>query len=304
MSLVVVGSIALDTVITPKGRRDDAVGGSATFFSLSAERLSRVNMVGVVGKDFPLTAIREFEARNIDLRGLEVREGKTFRWGGIYRKSMKERETIFTELNVFESFSPVLPPEYRQCDFLFLANIHPALQLQVLDQMEGKPLVGLDTMNLWIETARDDLIKAIRRSHIIIINDEEIIQLTEEPYLVDAVRKVRELGPHTVIVKKGKYGAELFHYEHHGVYPICPENRLEDPTGAGDSFAGGFMGYLASRGARECCYEDYHEAMIYGTVMASFLVESFSTDKLASLTDTEIRERLKMFNHLLKSKTL
>jgi sugar/nucleoside kinase (ribokinase family) len=128
--------------------------------------------------------------------------------------------------------------------------------------------------------------------------------LTEEPYLVDAVRKVRELGPHTVIVKKGKYGAELFHYGHHGVYPICPENRLEDPTGAGDSFAGGFMGYLASKGARECCYEDYHEAMIYGTVMASFLVESFSTDKLASLTDTEIRERLKMFNHLLKSKTL
>jgi sugar/nucleoside kinase (ribokinase family) len=176
--------------------------------------------------------------------------------------------------------------------------------LQVLDQMESEPLVGLDTMNLWIDTARDDLIKAIRRSHIIIINDEEIIQLTGEDYLADAVQHVRELGPHTVIVKKGKYGAELFHHEHHGVYPICPEDKLEDPTGAGDSFAGGFMGYLASMKVRDLQLEDYHQAMIYGTVMASFLVESFSTDKLASISNKEIGERVTKFGNLLHDRRI
>ncbi len=295
MSLVVVGSIALDTVITPKGRRDNAVGGSATFFSLSAERLTRVRIVGVVGSDFPEAALNEFRKRNIDLEGLEVKSGKTFRWGGEYRRNMKERETIYTELNVFETFDPHLPEAYKQTDVLFLANIHPALQLKVLDQMEADPLVGLDTMNLWINNSREELLQAIGRSHIIIINDEEIIQLTGMHYLVDAVRYVQELGPHTVIVKKGKYGAELFHYRQHGVYPICPEEILTDPTGAGDTFAGGFMGYLASRESRKLSYEDYHEAMIYGTVMASFLVESFSTDKLAAVTDREIRERLLMF---------
>jgi sugar/nucleoside kinase (ribokinase family) len=295
MSLVVVGSIALDTVITPKGRRNDAVGGSATFFSLAAARKTRVNMVGVVGEDFPGTAIRHFEERNIDLAGLEIRPGKTFRWGGIYRKNMKERETLYTELNVFETFSPQLPPEYRSCNFLFLANIHPALQLQVLDQMENKPLVGLDSMNLWISTAKNDLIEAIKRSDIIIVNDEEIIQLTGETYLADAVHTISELGPHTIIVKKGKYGAELFHEGRHAIYPICPENQLVDPTGAGDTFAGAFMGYLASLKTKTPVYADYHQAMIYGTVMASFLVESFSTDRLAGISDEEIEDRLQMF---------
>jgi sugar/nucleoside kinase (ribokinase family) len=299
MALVVVGSIALDTVITPKGRSDNAVGGSATFFSLAAARKTRVAIVGVAGKDFPAAAIADFEKMKIDLQGLEIREGKTFRWGGIYRTNMKERETLYTDLNVFEHFSPLLPVEYRACRMLFLANIHPALQLQVLDQMENNPLVGLDSMNLWIRTVKATLIEVVKRSNIIIINDEEIIQLTEEQYLADAVRRVQELGPHTVIVKKGKYGAELFHKDKHAVYPICPEKALVDPTGAGDTFAGGFMGYLDSLNKEEPDFTDYQEAMIYGTVLASFLVESFSTDRLASVLDEEIEARLIKFKDSL-----
>ncbi|MDZ7821494.1 MAG: PfkB family carbohydrate kinase [Candidatus Marinimicrobia bacterium] len=302
MSLVVVGSVALDTVITPKGRRDNAVGGSATFFSLAAAHLTRVKLVGVVGKDFPQSALDDFRKRDIDLQGLDIREGKTFRWGGIYRTTMKERETLFTELNVFEDFSPDLPPDYRKSDFLFLGNIHPGLQLQVLDQMEGDPLVGLDTMNLWISTRREMLIRAISRSHIIIINDEEIVQLTGKTDIPEAVKAVQELGPTTVIVKKGKFGAELFFGDRSLGYPICPEKELIDPTGAGDAFAGGFMGYLASRDILALRYEDYREAMICGTVLASYLVESFSTDTLAAVSGAEISARIKSFRGIcLKS---
>ena len=299
MSLVVVGSIALDTVITPKGRRDDAVGGSATFFSLAAEHFSHVSIVGVVGKDFPQRAINGFKERNIDLEGLEIKDGKTFRWGGEYKVNMKNRETLFTELNVFKTFSPVLPDSYKKSDILFLANIHPELQLQVLDQMENKPLVGLDTMNLWIDVSRDKLIEAISRVDIIIINDEEVLQLADTQFLVDGVKFIQDLGPKTVIAKKGKYGAELFHGNEHAVFPICPEDKLIDPTGAGDTFAGGFMGFLAGKGKKELTFNDYREAMVYGTVMASFLVESFSTDKLESLTKDDINERLGMFCKML-----
>jgi sugar/nucleoside kinase (ribokinase family) len=299
MSLVVVGSIALDTVITPKGRRDNAVGGSATFFSLAAEYFSPVSIVGVVGDDFPKRAIKEFEKRQIDLEGLEIKPGKTFRWGGEYKVNMKNRDTLFTELNVFEHFSPVLPKSYRQSDMLFLANIHPELQLQVLDQMENKPLVGLDSMNLWINISKEKLIEAIKRVDIIIINDEEILQLTGEKFLAEGVKAIQAMGPKTVIAKKGKYGAELFHGDQHAIFPICPEEQLVDPTGAGDTFAGGFMGFLASKGTKDLGFDDYREAMVYGTVMASFLVESFSTDKLESLTKEDIDSRLKMFCTML-----
>ena len=295
MSLVVVGSIALDTVITPKGRRENAVGGSATFFSLAAEYFSPVSIVGVVGEDFPQTAIDEFKRRNIDLKGLEIKPGKTFRWGGEYKVNMKNRETLYTELNVFKTFTPVLPPEYQTTDLLFLGNIHPELQIQVLDQMKNKPLVGLDSMNLWIDISRDKLIEAIKRVDIIILNDEEVLQLAGSKYLVDGVKYIQSLGPKTIIAKKGKYGAELFHGDQHAVFPICPEEQLVDPTGAGDAFAGGFMGFLASKNTKDLAFNDYREAMVYGTVMASFLVESFSTDKLESLTIEEIDKRLRMF---------
>ncbi len=299
MSLVVVGSIALDTVITPKGRRDDAVGGSATFFSLAAIHFSPVSLVGVVGNDFPQRAINGFRERNIDIEGLEVKEGKTFRWGGEYKQNMKNRDTIFTELNVFKEFSPVLPAKYKKTDFLFLGNIHPELQIQVLDQMEDKPIVGLDSMNLWINVSKDKLIEAMSRVDIVIINDEEIIQLTDAEYLSDGVKLIQDMGPKTVIAKKGKYGAELFYHDKHAVYPICPEDQLVDPTGAGDTFAGGFMGYLAGKNTKDLKFSDYRKAMIYGTVMASFLVESFSTDKLESLNKEEINKRLEIFCKLI-----
>jgi len=299
MSLVVVGSIALDTVITPKGRRDNAVGGSATFFSLAAIHFSPVSIVGVVGTDFPQRAINGFKERNIDIEGLEVKEGKTFRWGGEYKQNMKNRDTIFTELNVFKEFSPVLPAKYKKTDFLFLGNIHPELQIQVLDQMEEKPIVGLDSMNLWINISKDKLIEAMSRVDIIIINDEEIIQLTDAKYLSDGVKLIQDMGPKTVIAKKGKYGAELFHHDEHAVYPICPEDQLVDPTGAGDTFAGGFMGYLAGKNTKDLKFSDYQEAMIYGTVMASFLVESFSTDKLETLDKDQIDKRLGEFCKLI-----
>ena len=299
MSLVVVGSIALDTVITPKGRRDNAVGGSATFFSLAAIHFSPVSIVGVVGTDFPQRAIDGFRERNIDIEGLEVKEGKTFRWGGEYKQNMKNRDTIFTELNVFKEFSPVLPAKYKKTDFLFLGNIHPELQIQVLDQMEEKPIVGLDSMNLWINISKDKLIEAMSRVDIIIINDEEIIQLTDAKYLSDGVKLIQDMGPKTVIAKKGKYGAELFHHDEHAVYPICPEDQLVDPTGAGDTFAGGFMGYLAGKNTKDLKFSDYQEAMIYGTVMASFLVESFSTDKLETLDKDQIDKRLGEFCKLI-----
>lgn len=298
MSLVVVGSIALDTVITPKGRRDDAVGGSATFFSIAGEHFSPISIVGIVGDDFPADAVIELKKRNIDLRGLEIVEGKTFRWGGEYKENMKNRETLFTELNVFEDFNPVLPQSYRKAPILFLANIHPKLQLKVLDQMDSKPLVGLDSMNLWIDISRDSLIEAISKVDIVILNDEEVIQFSDMS-LADGVKYIQDLGPKTVIAKKGKFGAELFHGDQHASFPICPEEQLIDPTGAGDSFAGGFMGYLAGLEKNEFSFDDYKEAMIHGTVMASFLVESFSTDKLASLNKTQINNRIKLFRMLL-----
>jgi sugar/nucleoside kinase (ribokinase family) len=182
---------------------------------------------------------------------------------------------------------------------LFLANIHPELQLQVLDQMENKPLVGLDSMNLWIDISKEKLIEAISRVNIIIINDEEILQLTGEKFLAEGVKAIQAMGPKTVIAKKGKYGAELFHGDQHAIFPICQEDQLIDPTGAGDTFAGGFMGFLASKGTKDLGFDDYREAMVYGTVMASFLVESFSTDKLESLTKEDIDSRLKMFCTML-----
>ncbi len=299
MNLVVVGSIALDTVITPKGRSENAIGGSATYFSLAAARKTRVGILGVAGNDFPAQAIADFEKMHIDLQGLEIREGKTFRWGGIYRSNMKERETLYTDLNVFEEFSPQLPPAYRKCKMLFLANIHPALQLQVLQQMETKPLLGLDSMDLWIKTEKESLIEVIKRCDIIIINDEEILLLSGESCIPKAVKQIQKLGPTIVIVKKGKYGSELFYENRHAEYPICPEKALLDPTGAGDTFAGGLMGYLDSLNKSSLDFSDYHEAMIYGTVLASFLVESFSTEKLISISNEDIEARLKEYKNCL-----
>ena len=247
--LLVVGSLAIDWIITPKAERRESVGGSATFFATAASFFSPVRLVGVVGEDFPPEALRDLENSGVDLAGLEVVPGgKTFRWKGRYHESMNERTTLGTDLNVFEHFTPKLPPGYADSQFLFLANIQPALQLQVFEQMTRPRLVGLDTMNLWINTTRDELMEVLSRVDVLVINDEEAQQLSGRENLVKAAREILKLGPRNLVIKRGEYGALLF--DRDGdifVAPALPLEDVVDPTGAGDCFAGGFMGFLAGR---------------------------------------------------------
>lgn len=293
MSLCIVGSVALDTVYTSSGSREGALGGSASYFSLAASRLADVQMLAVVGQDFPASAFELFQAHHINTEGLTVAEGKTFAWGGRYHDDMKGRDTLFTDLNVFKKFKPVLPSEYAESDYLFLGNIHPSLQLEVLKQMKNDPIVGLDSMNLWIDTAREDLMKVISKINILMINDEEIIQLTGMEDTAEAAKEMMKKGPECIVVKRGKYGSDIYYRDQHESFGICPEIARIDPTGAGDTFAGGFMGYLSK--CTDPCYTDYLNAMRYGTVLASFAVESFSVDRLVEAGEDEIESRLKLF---------
>ncbi len=290
MSIVVVGSVALDTVETPRGRRENALGGSATYFSLASSRFSHTGLVGIAGRDFPESGLRLLKESGVDTEGLDIVSGKTFRWGGRYKANLNKRDTIFTELNVFEHFNPSLPESYRNCDILFLGNIHPELQLHVLNQVQDGALKVLDTMNLWIDISRDKLLEVIRRIDVIIINDDEIRQLTRMSNVYQAAEELLRMGPRTLILKKGEYGAVLFHENRMFLMPAYPVADPVDPTGAGDTFAGGFLGYLGS--LKTIKSEDYRMAMVYGTVMASFLVESFSTDKLTAVTEDEIQQRI------------
>lgn len=296
-SVVVVGSVAVDWVITPKAEREESVGGSATFFSMSSSYFNPVRLVGVVGKDFPEQALTDLRAAHVDTEGLEIADGLTFRWKGRYHANMNERDTLDTQLNVFEHFDPKLPPAYRQCEYLFLANIQPALQLKVLEQMEQRPrLIGLDTMNLWIEHTRDDLMKVLPRVDVLTINEEEARQLTGQPNLVRAARAIHDIGPKSLVIKRGEYGALLFHEDDIFSAPALPLEEVIDPTGAGDCFAGGFMGYLARVG--ETTGESLRSAMIYGSVMASYCVEGFSYDRLRGLGHRDIDERFMAFSRL------
>ena len=285
-------------MITPKAERETSVGGSATFFSMAASYFGPVRLVGIVGKDFPEQSITDLQASHVDTEGLEVvPDGLTFRWKGRYHDNMNERDTLDTQLNVFEHFDPKLPESYRRSEYLFLANIVPALQLKVLDQMDERPrMVGLDTMNLWIENTRDDLLKVLERVDVLTINEEEARQLTGEPNLVRAARRIHELGPKSLVIKRGEYGALLFHDGDVFSAPALPLEEVIDPTGAGDSFAGGFVGYLARVG--ETSGESLRSAMIYGSVMASFCVEGFSYDRLKGLTHERIDERFMAFSRL------
>lgn len=293
-SVLVVGSVAVDWVITPTAERECSVGGSATFFSMAASYFGAVRLVGIVGKDFPPQAVTDLEARGIDTDGLEVvPDGLTFRWKGRYHANMNERDTLDTQLNVFETFDPKLPEAYRNSELLFLANIQPDLQLRVLEQMNRPRLVGLDTMNLWIGTARTKLLEVLRRVDILMINEEEARQLTEEPNLVKAAAKLETLGPKSVVIKRGEYGALLFHKGRVFAAPALPISDVVDPTGAGDSFAGGFMGYLGRVG--ETSGEHLRAAMIYGSVLASYCVEGFSYDRIATLDHAKIDARYEAF---------
>lgn len=292
MSVLVVGSIALDSVETPHGKIKNALGGSATYFSTAASFFTDVKMVGVVGEDFPQEHLNFLKERNVDIEGVKHSRGKTFRWGGEYPKDdLNNAETLFTELNVFENFDPRLPKNYRSTPYLFLANINPELQLQVLQQVENPKLIVCDTMNLWINISRDELKRVLKEVDVLILNDAEARDLSQRLNLVSAAKNIiEEYDIGRVVIKKGEHGAISLTKDEYFAAPAYPLETVIDPTGAGDSFAGGFMGYLAS--TDDLSENGIRKAIIYGTIMASFNVEDFSLNRLRTLTKSEIEERL------------
>jgi sugar/nucleoside kinase (ribokinase family) len=294
MSLLVVGSIALDTVKTPVEEHSNLLGGSASYAAAAASYFSPVKLVGVVGSDFPDSEFEFWKARNIDSEGVQRVNGKTFRWSGEYSWDLNTRETRSVALNVFENFKPVLPKSYRKTDFVLLANIAPALQTHVLQQMERPRFVVADTMDLWIKTTRTDLDALLPRIDLLILNDSEAREMTKETSLIKAGRRIREFGPRYVAIKKGEHGALLFSEDEFfscGAYPL---EDIHDPTGAGDTFAGGMAGYLAGT-VSTVRFTDLRKAMIYGSVLASFAVEAFSLERLRSLSMDEIARRYEAF---------
>jgi sugar/nucleoside kinase (ribokinase family) len=298
LSLLVVGSVALDSVETPFDKVDDALGGSATYISLAASYFSApVELIGVVGNDFPKKYIDMLEQHNIGLEGLQIVEGeKTFRWGGKYHYDLNVRDTLFTELNAFQNFNPIIPEKFRKSKYVCLGNIDPILQMKVLDQVSDPQFVVCDTMNLWINMMKQDLIKLLKRVNVFILNDSEARMLTEEPNLIKAAKKIRKMGPEILIIKKGEHGAMLFTEDTIFSAPAYPMEIILDPTGAGDTFAGGFIGYLHQK--RELDSENIKRAVIYGSTMASFCVEKFSTKGLEELSYLQIQDRFREFKKL------
>jgi sugar/nucleoside kinase (ribokinase family) len=294
MSLLVVGSVAFDAVETPFGKTEKMLGGSATHFSLSASFFTDVRLVGVVGGDFSAAEDAVFEEHRINTDDLErIADGKTFFWRGKYEFDLNTAHTLDTQLNVFESFNPKLSAASRAVRIAFLGNIQPQLQKQVREQLEGAELVALDTMNFWITSMRDSLIDAIKGVNVVIINDAEVRQLAGEPNLIKAAKKILSWGPSALIAKRGEYGAALFTNEGYFAVPAYPLESVFDPTGAGDTFAGGFMGYLSSQPTFD--EAAMRRAMIFGSVMASFNVEEFGTDRVRRLTADEINARFREF---------
>ncbi len=304
MSILAVGSIAFDSIATPAGRVENALGGSATYFSLSASYFTDVRVVAVVGEDFTAEHENILRKRKIDTRGIEHAKGKTFRWGGQYMENLNEAKTDFTELNVFEKFQPRIPKEYLDSKVLFLGNIHPSLQAAVRLEMDGIALTGGDTMNFWIQGSRQELGETLKLVNILLINDGEAKMLAGgEKNLLRAANKVLAMGPQALVIKHGEYGATIFFREgafgigsHPFRAPALPIDEVKDPTGAGDSFAGGFMGYIASQG--EVNREVIKRALFYGGVMGSYAVEKFGTERLQSLTREEIDARFEIFREL------
>jgi sugar/nucleoside kinase (ribokinase family) len=296
MSLLVVGSVAFDSVKTPFGEVDDVLGGSATYFSTAASYFAEVAVVAVVGDDFPDEHLKFLKSRNIDIEGIEKREGKTFRWKGEYGYELNEAKTLDTQLNVFQSFKPKLPESYKEKKIVFLANIDPDLQRDVLEQVNNPSLIACDTMNFWIEGKRESLLSTLRLVDILLINDGEARELSNEPNLVRAARKILSYGPKTLIIKRGEYGALMFKDNKIFSAPAYPLETIFDPTGAGDSFAGGFMGYLAN--TMNFDESNIRRAIIFGSVMASFNVESFSLDRMKNLDFAEVKKRYTEFKAL------
>jgi sugar/nucleoside kinase (ribokinase family) len=302
VSILVVGSVAFDTVTTPFGAVREALGGSATHFSVSASFWSPVRLVAVVGEDFTDAHRQPLVDRKVDLAGLTTSKGRTFRWSGSYGDDLNSARTLETQLNVFADFRPEIPHAWRDTPLLFLANIDPELQWDVLEQVRGAKLVAADTMNYWIDGKPEALRKLLGRVDVLLINDGEIRQLTGERNLNRAVAAVRRLGPQAVVVKRGEHGVMVFEGESAFALPAFPLDSVIDPTGAGDAFAGGFLGYLASRGLDG--ERDLRTAAVVGSVMASYQVEDFSLDRLKRLTEPEIRDRYARFQELTRFKPL
>ncbi len=298
MSVLVVGSIALDTVKTPVEEHTDLLGGSASYSAVGSSFFSPVKFVGVVGSDFPKDHIEFLKTLRIDVEGLQIVEGKTFRWSGEYMWDLNTRETRNVELNVFEHFTPTLPESYRSTPFVLLANIAPSLQSHVLDQVENPRFIVADTMDLWISIAKQDLLDLMKRIDLLILNDGEARQLTQETSLIKAGRLILKMGPKFVAIKKGEHGCLLFGPDKFFSCPAYPLEDIHDPTGAGDTFAGGVAGYLASLDEPEITFDLLRKAVVYGSVLASFNVEAFSLERLRSLSDGEIAERYRMFKLL------
>lgn len=293
MSLLVVGSVALDTLETPAGRADDAVGGAATYFAYAASFFTPVRMVGAVGEDFPQAVLDDLAARGVDIGGVEKRTGTTLRWSGRYHQALNVRDTLHLDLGVFADFDPKIPESYRDSEYAFLANIDPALQSRVLDQLRGPRLIGCDTMNHWIQESRAVLEPLLKRVDMLIINDEEAELLTGERNVVKAAGKILDGGPRSVLIKRGEYGVIEFSPNTIFAVPAYPLEEVRDPTGAGDCFAGGVMGELARSG--DMSPQGLRRAIVYGSVMGSFVVEDFGPKRLLGLTREMIEERYKLF---------
>lgn len=296
MSILIVGSIALDSVKTPLGKRKEVLGGSAVYSSVSASFFNPVNLVGVVGKDFPAKYVKMLKKKDIDLEGIETRPGKTFRWDGEYTWNFNDAKTLDTKLNVLADFDPHIPESYRNSKYVFLANIDPELQDKVLAQVKKPKLVFCDTMNHWISNKKKQLVKTLKSVDILLLNDAEARQLTGEYNMLKVARSIRKMGPETVVIKLGEHGALLFTGKHVFCLPGFLLETVVDPTGAGDTFAGGFIGHLAKTG--KVNQKILREAVVYGSTMATFAVENFSLDKLYSVKKSDINKRLKEFRKL------
>jgi sugar/nucleoside kinase (ribokinase family) len=299
MSLLTVGSVAFDAIETPFGKTDKIVGGAGTYISLASSFfMQEQSIISVVGSDFPKETIQEMNSRGINTEGLQIKEGeKTFFWSGKYHNDMNSRDTLATELNVLEHFDPIVPDSYQASDYLMLGNLSPSVQSSVINRMYSRPkLIAMDTMNFWMDIALEDLKKTIKMVDILIVNDEEARQLTGEYALVTAAKAILDMGPKYIIIKKGEHGALLFSKDQIFFAPALPLAEVFDPTGAGDTFAGGFMGYLAS--TEDTSFENMKRAVIYGSAMASFCVEKFGTDRLLEIAQSDIDKRVKVFNDL------
>jgi len=301
MSLLVVGSVAFDAIETPFGNTDKIVGGAASYIALASSYFTQnVNLVAVVGDDFPNEFISHLNTHGVNTEGLQVKKGeKSFFWSGKYHTDMNSRDTITTELNVLGDFDPIIPDAYQNCDYLMLGNLTPKVQQTVIERLTKRPkLIVMDTMNFWMEIAMDDLRKTISMVDVLTINDEEARQLSGEYSLVKAAAKIQEMGPKYLIIKKGENGALLFHGKQIFFAPALPLEEVFDPTGAGDTFAGGFIGYLAK--TNDISFDNMKNAIIYGSAMASFCVERFGTERIVNLNNDELKNRISEFKHLVK----